>query len=195
MIIIDVETAGLDHGAELTQVAALDLGSDNQEVGAFDALVAFDEARADREALDLQGYDSASWKERAVPVRKALVDLAAWLKDRATVTRISPRTGNAYRVAACAAYNASFDADALMHWSRSAGRVFLPFDLPLRCLMQLARWTLPEEPGVSWKAEDVARRLGITTTQTHKALDDVRLEAAIYRELLRVLAKRERDAA
>ncbi len=189
MVFFDLETGGLDPARHpITQIAALAVDGDLNEIDSFEAKVRFDICVADPEALRLNRYDPEIWKAEARPPLRVCDDLAAFLKRCADVRLISKRTGAEYWVAQLVGYNAAtFDGPFLQSLYRQT-KVFLPAGFSVQCVLQRVRWYFIEHddahPPEDFKLATVCRHFGVELTDAHDALADVRATLALYRQIL-----------
>jgi DNA polymerase III epsilon subunit-like protein len=188
MIIFDFETGGVSPEHPNIQLAAIAVDENWDEVDSFESKIAFDPARCDPEALKLNHYDAAAWAN-APGEREVFGKFSAFLKKHSTFECVSKRTGNPYKVARIAAYNAQFDKDRL--WAMGAGQ-FIPAHPQAFCVMQLAMWVSYNGmiETASMKLSDVAKAVLIPAKDAaHEALADVRMAAEVGKRLLQIITK------
>lgn len=136
---IDTETSGLDPAVdEITQIAAI-AEIDGRVLDRFETKIEFDLEAASPKALEINSYDAAVWKERAVPQIEGLAALCEWLVPFCDV-RMTSKAGWPYQVARTAGHNVRFDVEFLMASCKRHG-LFLPLE-GYRALdtLQLALW-------------------------------------------------------
>ena len=128
VVYFDLETAGVEDYRPDIQLAAVAVDGDWNEVGSIEMKVQFDIALADPEALRINHYDTAVWREQALPLPAVIARFGRFLDNFKTLQRISKRSGRPYRVAQLAGHNAAtFDAPRLKSMYTRAG-VFLGAD-------------------------------------------------------------------
>ena len=192
LVIIDLETGGVQDYHPDIQIAAIALDGSLAEVDALEMKLEFLERDCDPKALEINSYDPVVWKEQRIPEVRAVKRLGDFLRKHADMKRTSARTGAAYYVARVGGHNfARFDGPRLDRMFKRHG-AFLPADIyrPLDTL-QLALWS-EYQRGIasdSYKLGDVCARLGIECSAAHDALGDVRMCA----ELIRRLTPRQED--
>jgi len=169
------------------QLAAIAIGPDGRELEVFARRIAFDEARADPQALKLNHYDRDLWQREAVPEPVVVTDFAAFLKRHSSVGLVSKRTGNPYKVARIAGHNTAFDIDRVKAMF-DRYRAFLAVDFRTALDTRYgAIWFFemhPElEPPKDYKLTTLCEHFGIATEGAHDALFDVRLSIALAREI------------
>ena len=188
LLFIDTETTGLfAPGAGLVQVAGI-VEIDGQEVEEFNLWCRpFPGDLLNKEALDVIGKtreELAALPDPADAFRELLDVL-----DR-HIVRYSKKD-KFFMIA----YNASFDADHLRAWFKKCGHEYFGayFWTPPLCTMTLAGIALRQsrEALPNFKLATVAEAMKIKTNGNHHdALTDVRLNAEIWRRLLRVAEKK-----
>lgn len=119
IVFFDLETGGLDPSKHpVTQFAAIAVNNKWKEIETLEMKVLFDEATAEKEALDHNHYDPAVWKAEGVHQDQALTKISSFLKRHATFKQISQR-GKPYFCAQLAGHNVSkFDIEFLLAFYR-----------------------------------------------------------------------------
>lgn len=188
IVFFDLETGGLEPARPNIQLAAVAMSDDlSREIDSFERKIAFDEALAAPEALRINSYDPAIWKEHAVGEGVAAGCFAAFLRSHATVEMAS-KAGKPYRIARLAGHNvATFDGPRLIAMFKRydmflPGTAYQPLDTYQRAL-----WYFAERPGeqqpANLKLETLSAHFGVAYDGAHDALVDVRMCAAIARVL------------
>lgn len=186
LVIFDLETSGLDESRhEVIQFAAVAVDDGWRELEALEIKVHFDASSADRQALEINGYDQAVWEMSAVSPAVARGHIADFLRRHATLEKKSKR-GNPYTVARLCGHNASnFDGRFLAAWFKRAEQF-----LPAACFealdtLALARWaSFVTPPGPKdHKLGSLCEWLGIEHGGQHEALADVRATVEVARRL------------
>jgi DNA polymerase III epsilon subunit-like protein len=185
VVYFDLETGGLESSHPIIQIAALAVRPGWEKAGTFQRKIQFDEAKADKQALDKNCYDPAVWRAEAIPARQAAQEFSRFLDGYKTIEMVSKRTGNPYSVARLAGYNSEgFDKPRL--WAFFKGNdCFLPADPRTLDVLQMVLWTF-EQMGVdlpNYQLATVARHLGIHYDEAHEALADVRMTVQIAQKL------------
>jgi DNA polymerase III epsilon subunit-like protein len=179
LVIIDIETGGLELHHPIIQIAAVVFLPETDVVlQELELKIIFDEAECDEEALKINNYNPVDWFG-AISIEDAMRLLLKLLRDFATTPR-QAKKGGQYNVAIAAGYNSKFDSDRLLHQARQR-KMFLPVDPRFLDVMQLAMWKLCLP---SYKLIHVAEYLGIPTTNAHDALADVHMTYKVMKKLL-----------
>lgn len=193
IVYFDLETAGLKHHHAITQLAAIAIDGNGDEVASFNQYIQFDPKLADPEALKIQNYSPEKWAH-AISDLEARRQFAEFLRPFMFIPMVSKR-GRAYKVARLGGFNAArFDGPKLLHWFKT-GDVFLPAHPMMLDVMQLVLWWAHENPThklENFRLESVAPYFDIQHEQAHDALCDVRATAQIG-ELMKHYM-RDRDA-
>lgn len=185
----DIETSGLDESRhEICQFAAIAVDANWRELESIELKVTIDETKADRGALEINGYDPALWALEARSPAVARGRIADFLRRHATMDKVS-KAGKPYTVARLCGHNAStFDGRFLAAWFKRAGE-FLP-GACFECLdtLALARWVTYCHPcpPADHKLGTLCAWLGIEHVEAHDALGDVRATAELARRLIRL---------
>ena len=177
IVFFDLETGGLEPKHPIIQIAAVAVGRGWRELGTFQRKLQFAEHQCQREALEHNCYDAATWEREAVPTLQAVAEFGSFLNNHQTVEMVSKRTGKPYKVARLAGYNCeSFDKPRIMELFRQSGQ-FLPADPRMLDVFQLAMWSFTFDGKVlpDFKLGTVARHLGVDASGAHEALADVRM--------------------
>lgn len=85
LVVIDLETGGLETHRPILQIAAIAVDDKYNELEVFETKIQFDEAKACPDALRRNHYRRAEWKRSAVAPKKAAWALARFLRRHATV--------------------------------------------------------------------------------------------------------------
>lgn len=174
LMFLDVETSGIDpFKHELLEVAAVRVSSDfAREIGIVNKLCRMDHPEvAEKEALEVCGYDAARWAKESEHVRVALCDYSVLLgKDRECVV---------------VAMNPLFDMSFIRN---TADRIGLALVEP-RYVLDLASiaWPLVVRGMIEkLSLQTLCTRYGVPNTGSHRAMPDVRRTMAVYRKLVGV---------
>lgn len=184
LVFFDLETGGLEPRHPDIQLAAVALAPDWTELEAFQQKIQFGEAKADREALEINHYDPALWSREAQPEALVVAKFAEFLNRHKSVEMIS-KAGRTYSVARLAGHNAAtFDGPRLraMFARRSQ---FLPAHPQVMCTLQRALW-YAMETGTAFKSlklSALCEHFGIAIDGAHDALADVRMSIALAKRL------------
>jgi DNA polymerase III epsilon subunit-like protein len=182
-VYFDFETGGVHDDEPNIQLAAIAVDNDFHELASFEQKIAFNEADANPQALQINHYDRAQWTDAKPPAEAARL-FAQWLRPFACVEKIS-RQGTPYSVARLAGHNAAvFDAPRLRRMFAEA-QLFCPVDLHVRDTLQRALWHFDDqriEPA-SFRLTELCKHFGIPVDGAHDALTDVRLAIAVARAM------------
>ena len=180
LVVIDIETGGLELTHPIIQIAAVVFLPETDEVlQELELKIEFDVKACQEEALKINHYDPVDWYG-AVTIDDGLRQLLKLCRDFATTSRITKSGNGSYKVALAAGYNSHFDADRLFHQARSR-KMFLPVDPRFLDVMQLAMWKL-DLP--NYKLTSVATHLGLSIVDAHDALADVHMTYRVMKKLL-----------
>ena len=187
VVYFDLETAGVEDYRPDIQLAAVAVDEDLIEVASIEMKIQFDVALADPEALRINHYDAAVWRDQALPLPTVVARFGRFLDNFKTLQRVSKRTGRPYKVAQLAGHNAAtFDGPRLKSMYTRAG-VFLGADPRVLDTMQLAMWWFHQrrmEPE-NYKLVPLCQYFGIPVgDDAHDALADVRLTVRLAKALL-----------
>lgn len=193
IVFLDLETGGVEPERPNIQLAAVAMSDKlDAEVGVFEQKIQFDEAAASPEALRINCYDPAVWKENAVGEMVAAGTFASFLREHATVEMIS-KAGKPYRIARLAGHNvASFDCPRLVAMFKRydlflPGTAYQPLDTYQRALWYFAeRRCTSDQPlnqPANMKLATLAEWFGVVSYGAHDALADVRMCVAIARAM------------
>jgi len=200
LCIIDVETGGVDAREHaLTQIALIACDRHWNPLEELELKLHFAERFATDEALKLNGYDPAVWKEQALHPRAAVDEIAGFLRRHSTLQVISKRTGRPYYVAQLVAHNGGFDTEFLFTLFRDPWRqvgeepppneergVFCPAFPRALDTLQLAQWAVRiagAKPPGNMKLGTLAAWLGIDPGNAHDALADARVAREIAQRI------------
>jgi DNA polymerase III epsilon subunit family exonuclease len=161
-VFFDLETTGLSpHGCRIIEIAALRVARGGMACASFQTLVRIEE-----------------------PLPFFITRLTGITDDMLTygepIDRALPRFVNFVEDLPLVAYNVSFDMGFLR---MEADRLKLPLANRPVCALQIARAKLPELP--DHKLKTVARHLGISNEQAHRALEDCVTGLRVFAELMR----------
>ena len=146
VVFIDYETGGTRPEHPDIQLAAVAV-KDWVELGAFQAKIQFEESDCDPEALAMNSYDPAIWKQEALPEKVVVAQFGQFLRPYGWIQKVAKRTGRAYGITRLAGHRAaSFDAPRLMamfkrHGAFLAAAGYEPLDT-----WQLALWWFDVDP-------------------------------------------------
>ena len=183
-IFFDLETGGLEPTHPVIQLAAVVIDEHWTEVAAFEKKIAFDEAKADPQALAVNHYTAEAWIPAVSPLAAA-AKMSAFARPYLSKEMLSKRTGAPYFVGVLAGYNAlTFD---LPRFKALYGDAFFPFSYQVRDYLQRAFFWFDEVglmPPENFKLATVCAYFGITADGVqHDALTDARLTVALAKRL------------
>ena len=184
VVFFDLETGGVEPQHPVIQLAAVAIDDAGAEKSSFETKLAFDESACDPEALKINHYDRAAWKD-ALNTAQAVQLFSTWLRPYSSVSLVSKRTGRPYSVARLAGYNAvSFDLPRLRGLF---GTAFFPCEYLCRDVLQRALFYFDEHPELpkpeNFKLSTVYAYFKISVDGAHDALADARLSAGLSRVL------------
>ena len=188
-VFFDLETGGPDPARHsVIQFAGIAVHAEKlDEVQRLEVKLDFDRYAADKEALEINSYNAATWERSQVPPWQAATTIGAFLKANADVAMTS-KAGRPYRVAQLVGHNAqAFDWPFLrLLFSRSL--VFLPASFRVLDTLQLALWHFEGQPKrpKDFKLATLAEWFGVQHNEAHDALVDVRATIEIAKALRRV---------
>lgn len=119
IVFFDVETGGLfcDRNP-IIQFAAIAIDNSWKEIESLEMKIQFDEATADKEALEINHYDPDVWAKEAIHQDQALTRITQFFRRHATFQQTS-RAGKPYYSAQLAGHNVStFDIEFLLAFYR-----------------------------------------------------------------------------
>ena len=178
MVVVDIETGGLELHHPIIQIAAIVFRPNTGDiVDEFQTKIQFDVADCDEEALKINHYTSEAWGD-AIPLQDAITALRDLFKKFAVLPRKSKK-GWKYNVALACGYNSRFDQERIFHRAKQFN-IFLPVDPRFLDVMQLAMWKMDLE---SYKLEEIAKHFGIETEGAHDALVDVKITAQVMQKV------------
>lgn len=188
LVVFDLETSGLsEERHEVIQFAAVAVDDAWREIEALELKVHFDVSRADRQALEINGFDPSMWEKEALAPPVARGRIADFLRRHATLQKMSKgKPPKPYLVARVCGHNAaSFDGRFLAAWFKRADHF-----LPAACFealdtLALARWaSFVTPPGPKdHKLGTLCEWLGIVHGGEHEALADVRATVEVAHRL------------
>lgn len=186
-IYFDTETGGVEPHHPTIQLAAVVVDDQTfAEAANFECKIAFDESKADPEALKMNHYDAEVWKSAVGPWVCA-AKFARFCEPYRSVQMISKRTGAPYSVGKLAGHNAlTFDLPRLR---QLFGQSFFPFTYFVKDTLQRALWYFDEHPNAqrpeSLKLGVLCAYFGIeVSNEAHDALYDVRLSVQLAQAIL-----------
>jgi DNA polymerase III epsilon subunit-like protein len=181
VVFFDLETGGLLPTSPIIQIAAASASSPDfsANLGNFQVKIKFDEAKADKEALEINHYDPAVWKEEAVPPLEALAQFSQFLRLHSSVEMASKRTGKPYSLAQVGGHNiVRFDLERIQA-EYKARDIFCPISY-IRVLdtLQGAFWFFQRHSSLplpeNFKLGTLATYFGLPKRgELHEALSDV----------------------
>lgn len=184
IVFVDLETGGVEPRHPDIEIAAIAVDPTLRlEIATFHARIRFDEAKADPEALAMNGYDRALWKDAEDP-ESVFAAFNRFCGRFACVERLSRRK-EPYYLARLAGHNVqSFDLPRLGAWADRCGE-FPSWDRYFALdTMQRALWHVAQgapQPA-NWKLPTLtAAWLPGETFDHHQALEDVRACIALAR--------------
>jgi DNA polymerase III epsilon subunit-like protein len=186
-VVFDIETGGLEDRHPIIQLAAIAVDARWAETAAFERKIAFDARRADPQALALNSYDEARWRDEAVEARVAAQGFADFCRAHASMELVS-RQGKPYRCARLAGHNAvGFDIPRVRDLMEAhdiwwPACWWYPLDTYQGALWHFAR--SGALPPADFKLPTLAAHFGLPTEGAHDALADVRMAAGIARAIL-----------
>lgn len=171
IVYYDLETAGLLLSQPITQIGAVAASATGEIIDAFFSRVAFDESVADPSALELTHYCREDYIGAPSP-DEVVEKFSRWLRRFKCVEFISKKTGNPFKVAQMAGYNAPLFDDPRLQ-AMYAGK-FFPGTLSSLDVKQKVQWCLRNrrDKPENYKLETVAQFLGVPLPMAHNALDD-----------------------
>ena len=195
-VYFDLETGGTDETRHpIIQIGAVTIGTDGREVERFEVKVKFDEADCDAEALRKARYDRRLWNLHGVEPMTAFERFCYFLREHATIEKLSRKKRVPYHLARLVAHNASFDSRFLSNWHATLkdenSELFLPADRLVICTMQAALKFFDEHssltPPSDYKLGTLCEyfRIPFSTNEAHDGLYDAlataKLDQAIQR--------------
>ncbi len=198
LVVVDIETGGLESWRPILQIAAIALNSQLHELETFEAKLRFRRRLVDPVALRKNNYSPELWRKSARPGRDVAADFAEFLRRHATV-EISAPGGQTYRVAQLVAHNAAFDGTFLKAWFERMG-LFLPGHFRLLCTIQRAAWLFCEDklltPPKDYSLGTLCEYFGVPlrADQAHDALNDARATVDLYRAMMHARCDHQKAA-
>lgn len=181
IIFFDLETSGLDPEKHaIIQLAAVAVDESGVVVDQFEVKVKFRRDNADPEALNMNSFDADVWLKEAINPKAAAKQFDAFCKKYATVAK-KAKSGNLYYVAQLAGHNAAtFDKPFLDNWYKRLDIWLSANWFVIDTLhMALERQVFFNEQYPSLKLADLCEYHGISRGQTHDAVDDTIMTAAL----------------
>jgi len=186
IVFFDLETGGIDPASSpITQIAAISVDEQLNEIESFECKVFFDVGRCDQAALSMNGYDEYIWKDKAISPLQATGQFSRFLSKYADIERKSA-AGNPYRVAQLCGYNAAtFDGPFIQNFFKSS-RAFIPASYRIMDVYHRVIWYMHENDITleNLQLSTVAGHFGIEIAKAHDALSDVRTTIAVYKAML-----------
>lgn len=189
VVFFDTETGGLKPEHPTIQLAAIAVSVDWKELETFERKIAFDVSKADAEALKMNHFEPAAWKD-APPEREVVKEFESFLSRHRSIELLSKRTGSPYTVARMAGHNvAGFDLERVATMFKRHG-AFFPVDF--RSVLDTrygAAWYFEAKDGKqpeNFRLTGIAEFFKIPTGGAHEALFDVRLSIEVAKRLLGV---------
>lgn len=186
IVFFDLETGGLlPEVHPITQIAAIAVDEQLNELEAFECKLTFHEGMCDPSALEMNGYVAETWNETAISPLQACGQFGRFLSKYADLERKSERTGNPYRVAQLAGYNAVTFDDPFIQKLFKTERAFLPALYRIMDVYQRVIWYVYENRVAleSLKLNSVAEHIGVKIGKAHDALCDVRTTVEVYKAM------------
>lgn len=185
-VYFDLETGGLLDDHPITQLAAIAVDDQWNEVGQFEVKLIVRTEICEPEALKINNYRPEVWAAEAVFSQQGACEFRDFLNRFRCIHMVSKRSGREYSVARLASHNASFDAPRLKRWFADLN-IFLPSHPHVKCTYQRAVWSL-ERPGyrrpADYKLNTLLAHFGQAISgDAHDALRDVRACILISRIL------------
>lgn len=186
VVFFDLETGGLDPARHpVIQFAGIAVQG-WETVAEMEVKIHFDPSKADPEALRKNSFDPETWKVGAFPSHEAVRKIGDFLREHATLKKISKR-GNPWTACQLAAYNGmTFDWPFLrkLFTDHAAFCAGWPQTLDVYALVMWWATTAGEDRPEDLRLESVAPFLGVEHGQAHDALADVRATIGVARVLM-----------
>jgi DNA polymerase III epsilon subunit-like protein len=193
IIFFDIETGGLETHRPITQIAAIAVDEQLNELDSFEVKIRFDEAKACPDALRRNHYRRSEWKRSAIAPQQAAKSFSRFLRRHASVEVLRSDL-TSFRVAQLVSHNSQFDGPFLKAWFEDLG-IFLPASYRVFCTLQRAYWYFHENPRVAlpddFRLGTLCEYFGVPLNpgEAHEALADACAALALYR----VLRERSND--
>lgn len=185
---IDIETAGLEIGDPIIEVAAVAVETGTYRViDTIDMKIEFEmKYITNFKALGVNKFSAEAWARYALPSKVAAEKLALFFSQYATIEKTS-RKGKPYMVAKLAGHNANvFDTPRLRHWF-TKHELFFPAMMRTLCTEQKARWVFEDNPDLQppkdYKLGTLIEHLSLPSQPNHTALADTLATVDLAREL------------
>ena len=196
-VFFDLETGGLDPNEHpIIQIAAVSFDDQWQQLERFEVKLQFDEADCDPDALKKVHYDRRLWNKHAVHPLTAHKRFSYFLREHATVEKVSRAKSVPYYVAQLFAHNAHFDAGFLWAWHdrlrAQEPSLFLPADRRVICTLQTALIFFDQDRSRHF-SRPIDYRLGtlceyfripFSTNEAHDAAYDALVTALLYHSIM-----------
>lgn len=189
-VFYDFETGGTEPHHPNIQLAAIAVDGDFNPLATFEAKIAFDESKADPEALAINHYFSEDWDGAKAEIT-VMADFARFCGRFADIPKRSKAKGSLYHVVRLGGYNnVRFDTVRLWGAMKRYG-IFFPADFHDLDVLQAATWYFtmnPPFPKVgdrfSLKLGDLCNHFGIAPDGAfHDALADVKATIEMAKRL------------
>tara|TARA_R110000824_G_scaffold194046_3_gene376476 strand:- start:579 stop:1187 length:609 start_codon:yes stop_codon:yes gene_type:complete len=197
VVYFDLETGGLiPEKHAITQMAAVVVDADWNEVEEFECKIKFKQELADPEALIHNHFDADVWERDGISPFAAEKLFTALLRRYLDLENISKK-GRRYKSTQMAGHNVTrFDREFLGAWYKKLGNKYCPGDW--RCLdtLELAKWWffLRDIRPENFQLGPLCDYFGITLTgDAHDALVDVRASIELAKVLTRELTQMWRE--
>jgi DNA polymerase III epsilon subunit-like protein len=198
MVFFDIETGGLELHRPITQIAAIAVDEQLNELESFEVKIRFDEAKACPDALRRNHYRRSEWKRSAIAPQQAAMSFSRFLRRHASVEVLRSDL-TSFRVAQLASHNSQFDGPFLKAWFEDLG-IFLPASYRVFCTLQRAFWYFHENPQVAspddFRLATLCEHFGVPLNpgEAHEALADACAALALYRVLRARSNDKEEDS-
>lgn len=189
LVIVDLETGGLEPRRPIIQIAAIAVDRQLDEIDSFEVKLRFKESAACPDSLRRVHYRRAEWKRSAVAPKKAAWAFAQFLRKHASV-EVLRQDLSSFHVAPLASHNSTFDGPFLMAWFDRIG-VFFPASYRVCCTLQRAYWFFRERPHLTppddYRLVTLCEYFGVplNPADAHEALADARAALGVYRAMKR----------
>lgn len=187
LVMIDLETGGLEPKRPIIQIAAIAVDWRLNEIDSFEVKVRFKESSACPDSLRRVHYRRAEWKRSAVTPKKAAWAFAKFLRKHASV-EVLRQDLSCFCIAQLASHNSAFDGPFLTTWYDRLG-IFLPASYRVFCTLQRAYWFFQERPHVTppddFRLGTLCEYFGVplNPADAHEALADARAALGVYRAM------------
>jgi len=187
-IFLDIETAGLEIGDPIIEVAAVAVETGTYRViDTIDMKIEFEmKDISNFKSLGINKFSAEAWAKYALPSKIAAEKLARFFSQYATIEKTS-RQGKPYTIAKLAGHNANvFDTPRLKHWFQQH-ELFFPAMLRTLCTEQKARWIFEDNPDLqppaNYQLGTLIEHLSLDRHPDHTALADTLATVDLARQL------------